>query len=383
MSHMCVARTLRGLVVAVALLGQVSLAAAGPRWTEAQAKEWYARQGFLVGANFVPATAINELEMWQAATFDPKRIDLELGWAAAIGMNTMRVFLHDLAYQQDPQGFLGRVDQFLAIAAKHKIRPMVVLFDSVWDPFPAVGPQRPPRPGVHNSGWVQSPGKVALEDPTHWPRLETYVKAVVSRFKDDARVLAWDVWNEVDNPNEPAYGSLEPKNKMELVLALLPQVFAWAREAAPTQPLTAGLWRGGDWSKLTELPAIDRLQLALSDVVTFHSYDPAPKLEERIKQLLPYNRPIICTEYMARGNGSTFEGSLPVLKKYNVGAINWGLVEGKAQTHLPWDSWRRPYVDREPAVWFHEVFRNDGTPYDPKETALIKSLTAQSVPAAR
>jgi hypothetical protein len=365
---------------ALALLVQVSLAAAGPRWTEAQAREWYARQGFLVGANFVPATAINELEMWQAETFDPKRIDLELGWAAAIGMNTMRVFLHDLAYQKDPQGFLGRVDQFLAIAAKHKIRPMIVLFDSVWDPFPATGPQRPPRPGVHNSGWVQSPGKVALEDPTHWPRLETYVKAVVGRFKDDARVLAWDVWNEVDNPNEPAYGSLEPKNKMELVLALLPQVFNWAREAAPTQPLTAGLWRGGDWSKLTELPAIDRLQLALSDIVTFHSYDPPPQLEARIKQLQPYNRPIICTEYMARGNGSTFEGSLPILKKYNVGAINWGLVQGKAQTHLPWDSWRRPYVDREPAVWFHEVFRNDGTPYDAKETAFIKSITA---PAAR
>jgi hypothetical protein len=376
-----VARVLPVVAIALtALTVHVSPASAGPRWTEAQARDWYARQGFLVGANFVPATAINELEMWQAETFDPKRIDLELGWAAAIGMNTMRVFLHDLAYQKDPQGFLGRVDQFLGIAAKHKIRPMMVLFDSVWDPFPATGPQRPPRPGVHNSGWVQSPGKVALEDPTHWPRLETYVKAVVGRFKDDARVLAWDVWNEVDNPNEPAYGSLEPKNKMELVLALLPQVFAWAREAGPTQPLTSGLWRGGDWSKLTDLPAVDRLQLALSDIVTFHSYDPPPQLEARIRQLMVYNRPIICTEYMARGNGSTFEGALPILHKYKVGAINWGLVQGKAQTHLPWDSWRRPYVDREPALWFHEVFRHDGTPYDAKETALIKSFAAAPGP---
>jgi hypothetical protein len=368
-------------VVFVVLVGHTSFALAGSRWTEAQAREWYARQGFLVGANFVPATAINELEMWQADTFDPARIDLELGWAAAIGMNTMRVFLHDLAYQQDPQGFLRRVDQFLGIAAKHRIRPMIVLFDSVWDPFPALGPQRPPRPGVHNSGWLQSPGKVALEDPSHWPRLETYVKGVVGRFKDDTRVLAWDLWNEVDNTNEPAYSSLEPKNKGELVLALLPQVFAWAREAGPTQPLTSGLWRGGDWSKLTELPAIDRLQLALSDIITFHSYDPPPQLEARIRQLTVYNRPILCTEYMARGNGSTFEGALPLLKKHGVGAINWGLVQGKAQTHLPWDSWRRPYVDREPSVWFHEVFRNDGTPYDAKETALIKSLTAP--PAAR
>lgn len=368
------------LAMVVVLAAQAVTATAAGRWSEQQATDWYARQGFLVGANYVPATAINELETWQADTFDPTRIDLELGWASAIGMNTMRVFLHDLAYQQDPEGFLRRVDQFLAIAQTHRIRPMLVLFDSVWDPFPAVGAQRPPRPGVHNSGWVQSPGKVALEDPAHWPRLETYVKAVVERFKGDARVLAWDLWNEVDNTNDPAYSSLEPKNKGELVLALLPQVFAWVRESEPSQPLTSGLWRGGDWSKLAELAAIDRLQLALSDVITFHSYDPPAQLEARIRQLQAYKRPIICTEYMARGNGSTFQGSLPILKQHNVGAINWGLVQGKAQTHLPWDSWRRPYVDREPAVWFHEVFRTDGTPYDPAETAFIKSITA--APAA-
>ena len=367
------------IVLVFLMVVQASFAGARPRWTEAQARDWYGRQPFLVGANFVPATAINQLEMWQADTFDPARIDLELGWAAGIGMNTMRVFLHDLAYQQDPQGFLRRVDQFLGIAAKHQIRPMLVLFDSVWDPLPAVGRQRPPRPGVHNSGWVQSPGKVALEDPAQWPRLEEYVKGVVGRFKTDTRVLAWDLWNEVDNTNEPAYASLEPKNKGELVLALLPQVYAWAQEADPTQPLTTGVWRGGDWSQLSELPAIDRVQLAFADIVTFHSYDPPPQLEARIQQLQGYKRPIICTEYMARGNGSTFGGSLPILQKHGIGAINWGLVQGKAQTHLPWDSWRHPYVDREPAVWFHEVFRNDGTPYDAKETALIKELSAVTV----
>jgi hypothetical protein len=367
------------IVLVFLILVQASFAGARPRWTEAQAQDWYGRQPFLVGANFVPATAINQLEMWQADTFDPARIDLELGWAAAIGMNTMRVFLHDLAYQQDPQGFLRRVDQFLGIAAKHRIRPMLVLFDSVWDPFPALGPQRPPRPGVHNSGWVQSPGKVALEDPAQWPRLEAYVTGVVERFKTDTRVLAWDLWNEVDNTNEPAYASLEPKNKGDLVLALLPQVYEWAREADPAQPLTTGVWRGGDWSQMSELPAIDRVQLAFADIVTFHSYDPPPQLETRIRQLQGYKRPIICTEYMARGNGSTFAGALPILQKHGIGAINWGLVQGKAQTHLPWDSWRHPYVDREPAVWFHEVFRNDGTPYDARETALIKELSAVTV----
>lgn len=160
------------------------------RWTEKQANDWYARQPWLVGANYNPATAINEVEMWQKETFDPARIDLELGWAESIGMNTMRVFLHDLPWQQDPAGFRQRIDQFLAISAKHHIRPMLVLFDSCWDPAPKLGPQHAPRPGVHNSGWVQSPGSAALQDPKQAARLAAYVKGVVGAFAQDDRVLA-------------------------------------------------------------------------------------------------------------------------------------------------------------------------------------------------
>jgi hypothetical protein len=374
-------KTLRLLAVYV-LLSYAALAAPAQKWTEQKANEWYRAQGFLVGSNYNPATAINELEMWQADTFDPERIDLELGWAERIGMNTMRVYLHDLPYAQDAEGFLRRLDQFLAICARHNIRPMLVLFDSCWDPLPAAGKQRPPRPGVHNSGWVQSPGAVALQDPAHYPRLEAYVRGVVGRFAADRRVLAWDIWNEPDNMNDPAYLSLEPKNKVELVLALLPQAFAWAREAGATQPLTSAPWKGGDWSNPRELTAMELTQLHLSDVISFHNYDSPDKFEARVKQLQKYNRPILCTEYMARGNGSTFAGVLPVAKRYNVAAINWGLVQGKSQTHLPWDSWRRPYIDREPDVWFHEVFRTDGTPYRVEETDLIKRLTARSKAAA-
>jgi hypothetical protein len=346
------------------------------RWSEAKANEWYAKQPWMVGANYVPATAINQLEMWQADTFDPKRIDLELGWAAAIGMNTMRVFLHDLLWSQDAESYKKRIDAFLAIAAKHRIRIMPVLFDSVWDPHPKLGPQRTPRPGVHNSGWVQGPGADALKDPRQAARLEAYVKGVVGAFANDSRVVAWDLWNEPDNPNTNSYGKQEPPNKVELVLALLPKTFAWARAAKPTQPLTAGVWRG-DWAD-DKLDAMARLQLEQSDVISFHSYEKPDVLEARIRTLQRLRRPLLCTEYMARGNGSTFEGSLPVLKKHNVAAINWGLVEGKAQTHLPWDSWKNPYIDgRQPAVWFHEVFRRDGTPYRADEVALIRKLTAR------
>jgi hypothetical protein len=346
------------------------------RWTEKKANDWYQQQPWLVGANYIPATAINELEMWQAETFDPARIDKELGWAESIGMNTMRVFLHDLPWQQDATAFKKRIDQFLTIAAKHKIRPMLVLFDSCWDPFPQLGKQHEPHPGVHNSGWVQSPGAKALEDPSQYPRLEAYTKGVVGAFAKDRRVLAWDVWNEPDNTNGSSYGKLEPKNKVELVLRLLPQVFAWARAAGPQQPLTCGVWKG-DWSSADKLGPMERIQLEASDVISFHNYDSPEEFEKRIKWLEPYNRPLLCTEYMARGNKSTFEGSLPIAKKYKVAAINWGLVAGKTQTYLPWDSWQKPYVDREPSIWFHEVFKTDGSPYRPEEVELIRSLTGK------
>src|SRR5262245_6269662 len=212
------------------------------RWSEQQANDWYKKQPWLVGANYVPANAINELEMWQADTFDPKRIDAELGWAAAIGMNTMRVYLHDLLWQQDAEGFKKRLDKFLSIVSKHRIRPMLVIFDSCWDPFPQVGPQRPPTPGIHNPGWVQSPGAKVLQDEKQYLRLKGYVVGLVGAFADDKRVLAWDVWNEPCNPNTSSYGKSEPANKEQLVRALLPQVFEWARSANPTQPLTSGIW---------------------------------------------------------------------------------------------------------------------------------------------
>jgi hypothetical protein len=355
-------------------LGQSS--ARTGRWTEQQANDWYKRQPWLVGCNYNPANAINELEMWQAETFDPATIDKELGWAEGLGMNTLRVFLHDLLWQQDPEGFKKRLDRFLSICAKHKIKPMLVLFDSVWDPNPQLGKQRAPKPGVHNSGWLQSPGAAALQDASQYPRLEKYVKGVVGAFAKDKRILAWDVWNEPDNMNANSYGALEPKNKIELVENLLPQVFAWARAARPQQPLTAGVWKG-DWSSEEKMTSLDKTMIALSDIVSFHSYEDGAKLEMRIKHLARYNRPLLCTEYMARGNKSTFEGSMPVLKKSNVAAYNWGFVAGKTQTNLPWDSWQKPYVDREPSVWFHEIFHPDGRPYRAEEVEFIRRMTGK------
>ena len=346
------------------------------RWSEAQANAWYAQQPWLVGANYVPSNAINELEMFQAATFDPAINDRELGLAESIGMNTMRVFLQDQLWTSDPDGFRHRLDTFLAIAAKHHIRPIFVLFDSCWEPNPHLGPQHPPIPGIHNSGWVQSPGSVRLLDPTVEPQLRAYVIGVVSAFANDPRVLAWDLWNEPDNSNGKRFHE-DADAKVKRVNELLPKVFDWARSANPTQPLTSGVWQGNWDDPMQESPTA-KIQLSESDVITFHNYGWPEEFEARIKELRPLNRPILCTEYMARGAGSTFDTILPIAKRYHVAAINWGLVNGKTQTNLPWDSWDRPYVLSQPTIWFHDIFHADGTPYREAETDLIRRLTSSS-----
>jgi hypothetical protein len=342
------------------------------RWSPDRANRWYQAQGWLVGANFVTSNAINQLEMFQPDTYDPGRIDTELGWAQLHGFNTIRVFLHDQLWTQDPRGFQARLAQFVDIAARHGLKPLFVLFDSCWDPFPRAGRQREPRPGVHNSGWVQSPGADRLGDAGYARVLRRYVTSVLTQFRDDDRVLGWDLWNEPDNPSR-YYRSVEREDKLSLVADLLPQVFAWARSVDPRQPLTSGVWDGEPEEDADWRGAIRGIQLDNSDVITFHSYGEPADFEARIAELAPQRRPILCTEYLARSLGSTVEGILPIAKAHNVGAINWGLVAGKTQTYFPWDSWEHPYP-APPEVWFHDLLGPDGRPYRESESQTIRQL---------
>lgn len=345
------------------------------RWTAERAHAWFAGQPWLVGCNFTPSYAINQLEMWQAETFDLAAIDAELALAAGAGMNAVRVYLHDLLWTQGPDDFLARIDAFLAVAQRHGIGTMLVLFDSCWDPHPAPGPQPAPRPGIHNSGWVQSPGMKALADKAEHDRLEAYVRGVASRFRDDPRVIVWDIWNEPDNGPEVALcDPVALKAKADLVVPLMVEAFGWVRDCDPIQPLTSGIWLG-DWSAPDLLSPIQRAQTGNSDIITFHNYGTAEDFVTRVKWLSAMGRPILCTEFMARPAGSTVESILPPAKELGVGAFCWGLVKGKTQTHLPWSHWESPGL--APAhAWFHDLFDEDGTPHDPAEIELLRLLTA-------
>lgn len=326
-----------------------------PVWTAQKANTWYAQHKWLAGSDFIPSTAINQLEMWQADTFDPKTIDTELGYAQGIGMNVMRVFLHHLAWKEDSEGFKKRVDQYLTISNKHGILTMFVFFDDCWNKEPKTGKQPEPKPGIHNSGWMQDPGQPASENTANFPVLEKYVKDVMTRFKNDKRILLWDLYNEPGN-----------SGKGNKSLPLLEHVFKWAKTVNPSQPISAGVWD-------LNLETLNTYQVAHSDVITYHDYTPEPDHLKTVQLLKMFGRPLICTEYMARPRNSLFSSVLPMLKKENVGAINWGFVSGKTNTIYAWDT---PIPDgSEPKLWFHDIFHPDGTPYKPEETALIKSLT--------
>lgn len=342
------------IVTLVMLMISMGTITAQERWSKNKIKQWYEKQDWLTGANFVPSTAINQLEMWQEDTFDPETIDRELGYAEGIGFNTMRVYLHSLAYKDDKKGFKSRVDKYLEIAESHKIKTIFVIFDDVWDATPKIGKQPEPKPGIHNSGWVQDPGYPASVDKADSKELEDYVKDIITTFGKDERVLLWDLYNEPGN-----------NDKRNESMALLKNVFQWAREVNPSQPLTVGLWK---W----DLQDLNTYQAMHSDIITYHNYEGPEQHELVIDLLKTHDRPMIITEYMARTRGSRFSNTLPLLKENNIGAINWGLVNGKSNTIYQWDT----PIDsgEEPAEWFHDIFRKDGAPYRQDEVELIKKL---------
>jgi hypothetical protein len=340
------------------------------RWDVARAQQWHEETGWLSGCNFTPSTASNQLELWQPATFDPDTIARELTWAAdVVGMNAIRLFLHDLCFTVEGPAFLDRVDRVLDLAAERGIRVLPVLFDGIWDPDPRPGPQRSPRPGVHNSTWVQGPGAAIIDDRTRWPTLRPYVEGVIERFAHDERVVGWDLFNEPDSWNL-AWAHRDPSGKRAKVAALLEHVWDWAEAVDPTQPLTVGVYE-----LVTRHPerasAVARTAIERSDVISFHCYSGAEGLTQAIDGLARHGRPLLCTEWMGRPASPVALAEL--LRDRKVGAFCWGLVDGRTQTRYPWTSWQR----RTPpgAPWFHELLHPDGTPYDEDEAALLRRLS--------
>lgn len=352
------------LLLSIAAIGMLFLAVScekdnepRERWSLEKALKWEEETGWLRGCNYQPRTAINQLEMWQAETFDPTTIDQELGWAEDLGFNVMRVYLHHFAWKEDKEGFKNRLDEYLKISNSHGVSTLFVFFDDCWRDSCWVGTQPEPIARRHNSGWVKDPpGYLRQDTAALFPVMEEYLKDVMTHFKKDKRIIGWDLYNE------PGNGGYRYKS-----FALVKNAFRWGREVNPIQPLTVGIWS-------ESLPKMNKYLVEQSDVISYHNYNGPDHHWNAIDTLESYGRPLMCTEYMARTNNSTFEGIMPMLKDRAVDAINWGFVSGKTNTIYPWSSADSVFV-AEPHLWFHDVLRPDGSPYKEVETNLIKSLT--------
>lgn len=346
-------------------------------WPIERVDEWYRRQPWIVGFNYLPRTAVNWTEQWQAESFDLATIEEELGWAERIGFNALRTNLQFLVWREDPAGLRARLDRFLGAAARRGLRSLLCLFDdcafSGREPY--LGPQDPPVPGVHNSGGAASPGRERVRDRAAWPELERYVRELVSHFRDDERLLGWDLYNEPGNemvftrpPQRHPDGPLAPHS-----LALAEASFGWARAERPSQPLTTGIW-GPKWQER------ETRLVELSDFVSFHDYLPQGPLAAKVEALRAAGRPLVCTEWLARGLGSRAETHLPYFERERIGCFHWGLVNGRTQTHLPW-----PGLEAlaNYGLWHHDLLHADGSPYDAAEIECFRAACVRARAAAR
>lgn len=335
------------------------------QWSAARANEWFASIPLPFGCNFLPSSAVNSTEMWQAESFDPAAIERELQWAAGLGYNSVRVFLQFIVWEADPEGQKERLETFLRLADAAGISMMPILFDDCRfddrDPYP--GRQDEPKPGVHNSRWTPSPGYAVADDRARWPQLEAYVTDLVGAFGSDRRVLLWDLYNEP--------GGDRPQASRPLVEA----AFRWARAAAPQQPLTVGSFFWHDY--MTEIRLCGERN---SDVVSFHCYGNLNELRERLDELAGYGRPLLCTEWLARHHGSKFASHLPLFRERRVGSYQWGLAAGRTQTYLHWYTRYSPEPGPpEPRLWLHDVMRRDGSLHDPAEAALLRAHAGEDL----
>ncbi|WEM44005.1 cellulase family glycosylhydrolase [Photobacterium sp. DA100] len=350
------------------------------QWSNEKAWQWHKGQGWLRGFNYLPRTAVNWTEMWQAESFDLEVIEQELVWSVEAGYNTLRTNLPFIVWQADRDGLHQRLDAFLSVCQRLNIKVMMTLMDDCGfsGDHPYLGQQKVPVPDLHNSQAAASPGRNIVMDPGQWGRVEAYVRDIVSTYQSDSRITIWDLYNEPTNRMIfTLEGELAFDEEMEACShQLMEKAFEWARDCDPVQPLTVGAWHAPsilDRSLPMYEHPTDRRAMELSDIITFHAYLPLDLFGKAVEIVSAYDRPMMCTEWLARHADSNLHEQLPVFHEKQIGCYQWGLVKGKTQTHLPWPEIKRADINYQ-SRWFHDLLHEDGTPYDQSEVDLIQKL---------
>lgn len=355
------------------------------RWTARQAWDWYEKRPWIMGINYVPSITLHASELWQEDTHAEviKSVRGEFALMNDIGLNGVRMFLPFNIWYHDREKFLDRVDNFLDELDNAGITMMPVLFnDCVGFGRPKNIEPRAPKGWHaydigHHGGHKDNPftgekekvGWIYWDEPEWRPVMEEYLRAVIGRFKNDARIYAWDLWNEPGN-----------SNRSDMSIPYLKRAFEIARELDPVQPLTVAPWTyPADFgiNPDSDVAPIARLALDESDIVTFHQYEGFDRVKNVVKGLKREGRPMMNTEWLNRIQGNLIQDNLPLYHDEGIGSYSWGLVAGKSQHFLPWDElWKNR--DLPLNLWQHDLFDTFHTAYDPEELNLMRRLSPKN-----
>ena len=356
----------------------------GP-WTKDQAWEWYNAQPWIRGCNYMPASSPNRYDMWQV--WDSERrfeeMERELALAESIGFNAVRIIIVEdngfAVWCEDHDGYMRNLEHFLALCGKHKIRAIMCLGNDCSRPkelwsVPKPGPQ-PYDIGYHggrkrsqHGSFPGAVGFISADDPELRPKFFKMCGEVMEKYKDDDRVLFWNIWNEPGN-----------NNRGKVTAPLFKEMFQLAWKIGVKHPCAADLWRG----KLEpNLETAEGIAAAWSDIISYHTYSPLHSQIKFAKELkAKFGRPMVNTEWLARIRGCDVQDCYPFFAQARIGCTCWGFVAGKYQTYEPWESmWRqveKGHRGFKMTKWFHDLYRPSLKPYDPEEIDIIKHVNAQ------
>ncbi len=375
----------------VLLAGLATLSVFGARtepWSKEKAWAWYNAQPWIRGCNYMPASAANRVDQWQQLGKEERFAEVEREFALAqkVGLNAMRILVEQQGFGvwlAEHDGFMANFERYLQLMQKYGLRAIVVLGNDCSRPkelwkLPTPGPQAYDI-GYHGGRRVtqhgsnpKAVGYTVLDDPQLRPKFYAMCEELLTKYRDDDRILFWNLWNEPGN-----------NNRNDRTMKDLRELFERAWKIDPKQPLAADLWTVYGNPKGEGRHPVEKLAGELSDIISFHCYADYRTQQRTIKALRArWGRPMVNTEWLARINGDELRTSYPVFAQENVGSTCWGFVNGKYQTHEPYEPmWKTQFEYRNPnqpvTKWFHDLFRPSHHPYDPEEINILMNLNAQ------
>ena len=357
----------------------------GTKWSKEKVWDWYNSRPWIRGCNFMSSDCANRVDQWQEYGFEERfeTTKRELALVAETGFNSIRIIPEFIVWLKEHDGFMERFEHYIAEADKNGISCMVVLGNDCMPPKEEAlkrmnlgeqhvdwgyhGGRKVSQHGVFNGA-----GYSLLDEPEYAEKYYEFVREIVTKYKDDERILLWDVFNEPGN-----------SGRKSMSLPHLMKFFEIIRNIDPIQPLTVGIW--SQTVDLDNLLEIEKIGLENSDIITYHNYSSYENNIEEMHLLKKLERPVMNTEWLARCCKNTVEEMFPLYFLEKIGCYCWGFVAGKYQTYEPHNNVWYNYKDNPDSYlnwdfdfskWFHDLYRPSLNPYVPKEIYLIKKFSS-------